>query len=102
MIPRSTKEFYIIIYANKTKLSSFGMEKGYLAHCANLPVLICYRKRIGGRLVGWLFIVSTLTYYLNLNNRILKLYIFSPRNLQAKHINHTLSITSARYNMIVL
>lgn len=49
------------MYADKTRLSSFGTEKGYpvLARCANLPISIRNGEGPGGgRLVGWLPIVS--------------------------------------------
>jgi len=45
------------LYADKTKLSSFGTEKGYpvMARIANLPVKIRNGEGIGGgRVVGWL------------------------------------------------
>ena len=50
---------------DKTKLSSFGTEKGYpvLARCANLPVELRNGEGIGGgRLVGWLPIVRSKVY----------------------------------------
>lgn len=45
------------LYADKTKLSSFGTEKGYpvMARIANLPVKIRNGEGIGGgHVVGWL------------------------------------------------
>ena len=45
------------MYADKTRLSSFGTEKGYpvLVCCANLPISIRNGHGVGGaRLVGWL------------------------------------------------
>lgn len=60
-IPAHAKPFCIILYANKTRLSSFGTEKGYpvVSRCANLPVDIRNSTGVGGgRLVGWLPIVS--------------------------------------------
>ena len=60
-IPGSSKPFFIILYADKTRLSSFGTEKGYpvLVRCANLPANIRNSTGVGGgRLVGWLPIVS--------------------------------------------
>ncbi|KAF9565919.1 hypothetical protein CPC08DRAFT_629091 [Agrocybe pediades] len=51
------KPFAIILYADKTRLSSFGTEKGYpvLVRCANLPASIRNGAGVGGaRLVGWL------------------------------------------------
>ncbi|KDR67396.1 hypothetical protein GALMADRAFT_232065 [Galerina marginata CBS 339.88] len=56
-IPASAKPLCLIIYADKTRLSSFGTEKGYpvLARCANLPISMRNGNGIGGaRLVGWL------------------------------------------------
>jgi Plavaka transposase len=49
-----------ILYADKTKLSSFGTAKAYpvVARCANLPTEIRNGNGIGGgRVVGWLPIV---------------------------------------------
>jgi len=46
-----------ILYADKTRLSSFGTEKGYpiMARIANLPVDIRNGEGIGGgQVVGWL------------------------------------------------
>jgi len=48
------------LYADKTKLASFGMEKGYpvMARILNLPVAIRNSNGIGGaRVVGWLPVV---------------------------------------------
>ena len=50
-----------ILYVDKTKLSTFGTHKGYpvFARLANLPVNIRNGEGVGGgRLVGWLPIVS--------------------------------------------
>ena len=55
------KPFCIILYADKTRLSSFGTEKGYpiIARCANLLILIQNGEDGGGGwLVGWLPIIS--------------------------------------------
>lgn len=59
------KPFCIILYADKTRLSSFGTAKGYpvLARCANLPVDIRNSENVGGsQLVGWLPIVSSFVF----------------------------------------
>jgi len=48
------------LYADKTRLSSFGMEKGYpvMARIVNLPVGVRNSDGIGGaRVVGWLPVV---------------------------------------------
>jgi hypothetical protein len=61
-IPSHAKPFSIILYADKTRLSSFSTEKGYpvVARCANLPVSIRNGEGVGGgRLVGWLPIVRS-------------------------------------------
>ena len=55
------------VYADKSKLSTFGTKKGYpvVARCANLPVEL--RNGIGlggGRVVGWLPIVCYDVHYL--------------------------------------
>jgi hypothetical protein len=60
-IPADAKPLCIILYADKTRLSSFGTEKGYpvVCRCANLPVDIRNGDGVGGgRLIGWLPIVS--------------------------------------------
>ncbi|KAG1856191.1 hypothetical protein C8R48DRAFT_749169 [Suillus tomentosus] len=55
------KPLAFILYADKSKLSSFGTEKGYLiiARIANLPVHIHNSNTAlgGGRVIGWLPIV---------------------------------------------
>ena len=59
-IPIGAVPFGIIIWADKTRLFSFGTEKGYpvLACCANLPIGVHNGTGVGGgRLVGWLPIV---------------------------------------------
>jgi hypothetical protein len=59
-IPEGGKPLGLILYADKTKLSSFGTEQGYpvVARCANLPTSIRNGEGYGGgRVVGWLPIV---------------------------------------------
>ncbi|EPT01467.1 hypothetical protein FOMPIDRAFT_1120536, partial [Fomitopsis schrenkii] len=59
-LPEGGTPFGFIIYADKTKLSSFGTEKGYpvLVRCAHLPIEIRNATGIGGgALVGWLPLV---------------------------------------------
>jgi len=59
-IPPDASPLLFIMYADKTKLSSFGTEKGYpvMARCANLPVWIRNGEGTGGGcVVGWLPIV---------------------------------------------
>ncbi|KAG2103089.1 uncharacterized protein F5147DRAFT_580627 [Suillus discolor] len=60
-IPPEAKLLAFILYADKSKLSSFGHEKGYpvIARLANLPVTIRNRNGVGGgRVVGWLPLVK--------------------------------------------
>lgn len=60
------KPFGIILYADQTKLSSFGSQKGYpiMARFANLPSEIRNGKGLGGgRVVGLLPIVSSIIYF---------------------------------------
>ncbi|THV00958.1 hypothetical protein K435DRAFT_818161 [Dendrothele bispora CBS 962.96] len=60
-LPANSSPFFIILYADKNKLSSFGTQKGYpvIARCANLPSDIRNGTGLGGgRLVGWLPIVE--------------------------------------------
>lgn len=59
-LPPEGKPLGIIVFADKTKLSSFGTEKGYpiFARLANLAAPIRNSRGYGGgRLVGWLPIV---------------------------------------------
>ncbi|KAG1903419.1 uncharacterized protein F5891DRAFT_1127252 [Suillus fuscotomentosus] len=60
-LPSDAKPLAFILYADKSKLSSFGTEKGYpiIARIANLPVHIHNGNTAlgGGRVVGWLPIV---------------------------------------------
>jgi hypothetical protein len=60
------KPFGFILYADQTKWSSFGSQKGYpiLARCANLPSEIRNGKGLGGgRIVGLLPIVSSIIHF---------------------------------------
>ncbi|KAG0705638.1 hypothetical protein DFH29DRAFT_980865 [Suillus ampliporus] len=60
-IPPDAKPLAFILYADKSKLSSFGREKGYpvIACLANLPIAIRNGTGMGGgRLVGWLPLVK--------------------------------------------
>ncbi|KAG1907529.1 uncharacterized protein F5891DRAFT_974232 [Suillus fuscotomentosus] len=60
-LPDGAKLLGFILYADKTKLSSFGTARGYpvVARLANLPTKICNSQGIGGGyVVGWLPIVK--------------------------------------------
>ncbi|KAG1836159.1 hypothetical protein F4604DRAFT_2008209 [Suillus subluteus] len=60
-LPLGAKPLAYILYADKTKLSSFGTAKGYpvYARLANLPTAIQNGRGEGGRyVVGWLPIVK--------------------------------------------
>ncbi|KAG1748936.1 uncharacterized protein EDB91DRAFT_1244739 [Suillus paluster] len=60
-IPPDAKPLAFILYADKSKLSSFGCEKGYpvIARLANLPVAIRNGSGMGGGwVVGWLPLVK--------------------------------------------
>ncbi|KAG2116407.1 uncharacterized protein F5147DRAFT_743074 [Suillus discolor] len=60
-MPSHAKPLAFILYADKTKLSSFGREKGYpvIARIANLPASIRNGEGVGGgRVVAWLPIVK--------------------------------------------
>ena len=62
-LPDGASPIFLIIYADKTRLSSFGTAKGYpvVARIANLPTEISNSDGAGGgRLVGWLPIVRTI------------------------------------------
>ncbi|KAG1890418.1 uncharacterized protein F5891DRAFT_1131709 [Suillus fuscotomentosus] len=60
-LPPDAKPLAFILYADKSKLSSFGSQKGYpiIARIANLPVHIHNSNTAlgGGRVVGWLPII---------------------------------------------
>jgi hypothetical protein len=61
-LPVGAKPIGIILYADKTKLSSFGTQMGYpiVARLANLPTEIRNGRGLGGgSVVGWLPIVCT-------------------------------------------
>uniref|UniRef100_A0A8H8CLW5 Uncharacterized protein n=1 Tax=Psilocybe cubensis TaxID=181762 RepID=A0A8H8CLW5_PSICU len=61
LLPNGALPFFIILYADKTRLSTFGTAKAYpvLARCANLPANLRNSDGIGGGiLVGWLPIVD--------------------------------------------
>ncbi|KAG0696460.1 hypothetical protein DFH29DRAFT_984607 [Suillus ampliporus] len=60
-LPEGAKTLAFILYADKTKLSSFGTVRGYpvVARLANLPTDIHNGQGIGGGyIVGWLLIVK--------------------------------------------
>ncbi|KAI5999437.1 hypothetical protein F5J12DRAFT_906814 [Pisolithus orientalis] len=60
-LPSDGKVLAFIMYANKSKLSSFGQQKGYLvgAWIANLPTWIHNGEGLGGgQVVMWLLIVK--------------------------------------------
>ncbi|PBK99148.1 hypothetical protein ARMGADRAFT_919758, partial [Armillaria gallica] len=60
-LPKGAKPLCFILYADKTRLSSFGTAQGYpvVARCANLRVEIRNGNGVGGgRVVGWLPLVS--------------------------------------------
>ena len=59
-LPNNAKLICIELYADKSKLSTFGTEKGYpvMARILNLPVKIRNGKGVGGaHVVGWLPVV---------------------------------------------
>ena len=64
-LPPGAKPLLLSLYADKSKLSSFGTKKGYpvIARCANLPVEIRNGKGLGGgRVVGWLPVVCSYVF----------------------------------------
>ena len=59
-LPEGAKMLCLELYADKTRLLSFGTEKGYpvMARIVNLPVGVRNSNGIGGaRVVGWLPVV---------------------------------------------
>ncbi|THH28010.1 hypothetical protein EUX98_g6168 [Antrodiella citrinella] len=60
-LPENGSPFGFILFSDKTRLSSFGSEKGYpiIARIANLPVDIRNGTGLGGgRVVGWLPVID--------------------------------------------
>ena len=60
-LPKGVYPICLVLYANKTKLSTFGTAKAYPVYvwCANLPASLHNRKSLaGGWMVGLLPIVS--------------------------------------------
>ena len=63
-LPEDGVPFCIVLYADKTKLSSLGTQQGYpvYARCGNLPSKIRNGGGISGaRCVGWLPIVCSMS-----------------------------------------
>ncbi|TFY65027.1 hypothetical protein EVJ58_g2245 [Rhodofomes roseus] len=61
VLPEGGTPFGFIVYADKTKLSSFGTQKGYpvMVRCAQLPIEIRNGNGIGGgAIVGWLPVID--------------------------------------------
>jgi hypothetical protein len=61
MIPKDGKPLCITLYADKTRLSSFGTAQGYpiMAQLNNLPQNVRNGKGLGStQVVGWLPIVD--------------------------------------------
>lgn len=61
-LPEGAKPLCILLYADKTQLSSFGTAKAHpvIARCANFLIETRNGEGIdGGRVVGWLPIVRT-------------------------------------------
>ncbi|THH15034.1 hypothetical protein EUX98_g9526 [Antrodiella citrinella] len=60
-LPPNASPFGFILFSDKTRLSSFGTEKGYpiIARIANLPVDIRNGSGLGGgKVVGWLPVIA--------------------------------------------
>lgn len=60
LISPDAKAFCFGLYADKSKLSSFGTQKGYpvVVRCMHLPTLIHNGTGVGGGMVvGWLPVV---------------------------------------------
>ncbi|KAK0436805.1 uncharacterized protein EV420DRAFT_1281073 [Desarmillaria tabescens] len=78
-LPEGGKPLYIILYADKTRLSSFGTAQGYpvVARCGNLPIHIRNGKGVGGgRVVSWLPVIKEdpkhtgKKYYVDFKHRV--------------------------------
>ena len=99
-IPADGKILAFILYADKSKLSSFGRQKGWpvVARIANLPTRIQNGEGIGGgHVVGWLPIVRP---FINLScgSRLeLKSDGFRWMMKSNAAVNHGLLISKTRY-----
>ncbi|KAJ3897963.1 hypothetical protein F5879DRAFT_995325 [Lentinula edodes] len=74
-LPARVVPLCVVFYADKSKLSLFGTAKGYpvIVQCANLPMDIRNGSGIaGGRVVGWLPIVSEDAAHSDFDNKYLK------------------------------
>ncbi|KAK0209572.1 hypothetical protein IW262DRAFT_1468837 [Armillaria fumosa] len=78
-LPGGAKVLCFIIYADKTRLSSFGTAQGYpvVARCGNLPIEIRNGNSVGGgRVVGWLPVIKEdakyrkKVYYVDFKRRV--------------------------------
>ncbi|KAK0437439.1 uncharacterized protein EV420DRAFT_1669760 [Desarmillaria tabescens] len=78
-LPKGAKVLCYIIYADKTRLSSFGTAQGYpvIAHCGNLKIDIRNGNGVGGgRVVGWLPLIKEeakfkrKVYYVDFKRRV--------------------------------
>ncbi|KAK0492346.1 hypothetical protein EDD18DRAFT_1358011 [Armillaria luteobubalina] len=91
-LPGGAKVFCFIIYADKTRLSSFGIAQAYpvVACCGNLPIKIQNRNGVsGGRVVRWLPVIKEeakfkkKVYYIDFKHRVWHAafkYIIEPLN----------------------
>jgi len=90
-LPHGTSPLCFILYANKTRLSSFGTKKGYpiVACCANLPIHIRNGEGIGGgQIVGWLPIMSLYTSLLKYSLTMQKVEEDSAEAGEKGFVNH--------------
>ena len=98
-LPKDGKPFGITLYADKTRLSSFGTAQGYpiMAQLVNLPQDIRNGRGLGStQVVGWLPIVSDQLVSCKL------LMILHYVRLEKTRIDLILSISSVRYGTSVL
>ena len=93
-LPPGAKPLLLSLYADKSKLSSFGTKKGYpvIARCANLPVEIRNGKGLGGgRIVGWLPVVRSYICYgpscCSLSNNTFKIEEDGAESGKANYVN---------------
>ncbi|KAG1895997.1 uncharacterized protein F5891DRAFT_1280887 [Suillus fuscotomentosus] len=96
-LPPDAKPLAFILYAHKSKLSSFGSQKGYpiIAHIDNLLVHICNSNTAlgGGHVVGWLPIIvedqehAKKKNYVDFKNAVWHTSFYQLLALVAKHSN---------------
>lgn len=102
MLPPGAKALALILYSDKSRLSSFRKERAYpvIACLGNLPVEIRNSDGPGGgKIVAWLPVVSIIYFLMNYNLT----WIFRYQRKQEKRVlTRSLSTTSVIFIMVVV